>query len=306
MSTSTTSTSPGLAISEAQFETWSHQGAVDSSKKTYASVQCALSQSQRLGLHGYDVFLQGSYGNDTNIRADSDVDVVVTLTDAFRRDLSNLTPPELLLYNNSFSTAAYAFAEFRKDVLDQMNAYYGKALVIEGKNSIKLKPASGRLGADVIVSLEYRRYIRFNGSHDQSFVPGIAFDRLDGVSISNYPKLHSANCTAKHKATAGWFKPTVRIFKNMRRRLVELGKLAEGVAPSYFVECMVYNVPNQCFGRNYQSTVLDAMVWISKADTSKFVCANEQTYLFGDRPEQWRTNQCQQYFSAVADLILGT
>ena len=70
-----------------------------------------MSQSQRLTLHGYDVFLQGSYGNDTNIRADSDVDVVVTLTDAFRRDLSNLTPPDLLLYNKSFSTAAYAFAD---------------------------------------------------------------------------------------------------------------------------------------------------------------------------------------------------
>jgi len=305
MSTSTASTGPGLAISESQFETWSHPGAIDSSKKTYASVQYALGQSQRLALHSYEIFLQGSYGNDTNIRSDSDVDVAVVLNDAFRRNLSQLTASDLLLYNSSFSTATYAFPQFRKDVLDQLNGYYGKALVIEGKNSIKLKPASGRLGADVIVSLEHRWYIRFNGLHDQSFVQGIAFDRTDGVSITNYPKLHSANCTAKHKATSSWFKPTVRIFKNMRRRLVEIGALANGIAPSYFIECLAYNVPNECFGRNFQSTVLDAMVWISKADTSKFVCANEQTYLFGDRPEQWRVEQCQQYFSAVADLIIG-
>ncbi|MDP2998446.1 MAG: nucleotidyltransferase [Bryobacterales bacterium] len=304
MSSSATS-GPSLAISEPQFDMWSHQGAVDSSKRTYASVQCALGQSQRLPLHNYDIFLQGSYGNDTNIRSDSDVDVLVTLNDAFRQDVSQLTPSELFLYNSSFSTATYAFPQFRKDVLDQLTAYYGKTLVTEGKNSIKLKPASGRLGADVIVCLDYRRYIRFNGLHDQSFVQGIAFDRTDGVSIINYPKLHSANCTAKNKATSGWFKPTVRIFKNMRRRLVDAGVLEQGVAPSYFIECMVYNVPNECFGRNYQSTILDAMVWISKAATSKVVCANAQTYLFGDRPEQWRVDQCQQYFSAVANLILG-
>ena len=227
------------------------------------------------------------------------------LNDAFRRDLSQLTPSELSRYNSSFNTAAYEFPEFRRDVLDQLNTYYGKSLVTEGKNSIKLKPASGRLGVDVIVCLDYRRYVRFNGLHDQGFVQGIAFDRLDGVSITNYPKLHSANCTAKHKATSGWFKPTVRIFKNMRRRLVETGVLADGVAPSYFIECMVYSVPNECFGRNFQSTVLDAMVWMSKADTSQFVCASEQTYLFGDRPEQWRLDQFQRYFSAVANLILG-
>jgi hypothetical protein len=304
MSSSTTS-GPSLAISEAQFDTWSHHGAIDSSKNTYASVQYALGQSQRLAQHNYDMFLQGSYGNDTNIRADSDVDVVMTLTDAFRRDLSQLTPPELLLYHANFSTAAYAFPQFRNDILDQLTAYYGTPLVIEGKNSIRLKPASGRLGADVIVCLDYRRYLRFNGLQDQTFVPGIAFDRTDGVAITNYPKLHSANCTAKHQATGGWFKPTVRIFKNMRRRLVETGVLADGVAPSYFIECMVYNVPNECFGRNFQSTVLDAMVWISKADTSKFVCASGQTYLLGDRPEQWRADSYQRYFSAVASLILG-
>jgi hypothetical protein len=304
MSTSAT-TGPSLAIPEAQFDTWSHQGAIDSSKKTYASVQCALGQSQRLPIHNYDIFLQGSYGNDTNIRSDSDVDLVVTLNDAFRQDVSQLTPSELFLYNSSFSTATYAFPQFRKDVLDQLNSYYGRPLVTEGKNSIKLQPASGWLGADVIVCLDYRRYIRFNGLHDQSFVQGIAFDRTDGVSITNYPKLHSANCTSKHKATGGWFKPTVRIFKNMRRRLVETSVLASGVAPSYFIECMVYNVPNECFGRTLQSTVLDAMVWISKADTSKFVCASGQTYLFGDRPEQWRADSYQRYFSAVASLILG-
>jgi hypothetical protein len=36
----------------------------------------------------------------------------------------------------------------------------------------------------------------------------------------NYPKQHSENCTRKHKNTASQFKPLVRIFKNIRTKLV--------------------------------------------------------------------------------------
>ena len=54
--------------------------------------------------------------------------------------------------------------------------------------------------------------------------------------IVNYPKQHSANCTAKHQATSMWFKPMVRILKNMRGKLVDAGAIDDGSAPSYFLE----------------------------------------------------------------------
>ena len=39
----------------------------------------------------------------------------------------------------------------------------------------------------------------------------------------------------------------VRVFKNMRNTMIEKGLLADGVAPSYFIEGMLSNVPNDKF-----------------------------------------------------------
>jgi hypothetical protein len=67
-----------MPIPEAQLETWSHQGAAIGSKTTYASVKSALEyESANYTDRNFSVFLQGSYGNDSNIFAESDVDVVI-------------------------------------------------------------------------------------------------------------------------------------------------------------------------------------------------------------------------------------
>ena len=294
-----------LAVSEDQLTTWSHQGAVDRSKKTYASVKYALSLSSSLAARNIEVFLQGSYGNDTNIRADSDVDVVVMLKDAWWRDISDLSPVEQSIYKEAFSDATYGFKDFREDVLVALRSYYGPGMVEEGENSLKVKAASGRLGADVIVCLQYRKYRFFWAREVQDFIEGIAFQRKDGRLIINYPKLHSEGCTEKNKATAGWFKPTVRVFKNMRTRLVAAGKLRPDCAPSYFIENLVHNAPDSAFGTSFQSTVLSVASALMKSHSSGMVCANGQTQLLGDRPEQWSLPNCQQFLVAVASLILG-
>jgi hypothetical protein len=66
-----------MAIPESQLNTWSAQGSVQQSKNTYATVKGVLeSGSAPYSSRSYDTFLLGSYGNDTNVYADSDVDVV--------------------------------------------------------------------------------------------------------------------------------------------------------------------------------------------------------------------------------------
>jgi hypothetical protein len=305
MSTPTISSTPKIIIPESQFETWSHQGAIDASKKTYGSIKHALDLSAALSGRDYDVFLQGSYANDTNIRSDSDVDVVVMLKGAFNRDLSRLTQPEQTLYRAAFSDASYGFTEFRADVLKALTAHYGALLVVQGKNSIKVKPSSGRLGADAVVCLHYRQYHRFYSLEDQLYVEGMAFTRQDGVFIVNYPKLHSANCVSKNKTTGGWFKPTVRVFKNMRTRLVSANVIGADIAPSYFVEGLLHNVPSATFGANYTSTVVGSIAWLIDADPATLMCANGQTALIGSGPDQWKVENYQAFLAAVAGLLLG-
>ena len=79
-----------MAISEAQLETWSRQGAAAvGSRDTYATIKRALEiPGAGYSDKGYKVFLQGSYGNDTNIWAESDVDIVIRLDATFFYDTS--------------------------------------------------------------------------------------------------------------------------------------------------------------------------------------------------------------------------
>ena len=103
-----------MPIPEAQLDTWSKQGSITQSKNTYARIKKAL-EAAETGYAGksFDSFLQGSYGNDTNVYADSDVDVVVELNSAFFRDLSKLSAADLAAYNAAFngSGAKYGFQE---------------------------------------------------------------------------------------------------------------------------------------------------------------------------------------------------
>ena len=73
-----------MAIPEAQLDTWSHQGSVTQSSGTYQTMRNALiAPTAPYAGRAYDVFLQGSYGNDTNIYAESDVDTVIRLDAIF-------------------------------------------------------------------------------------------------------------------------------------------------------------------------------------------------------------------------------
>ena len=73
-----------MAIPESQLEKWANQGAIITAKSTADSVKNALSSydNWKDGVD-FKVYLQGSYKNSTNIRGDSDVDVVAQLNSTF-------------------------------------------------------------------------------------------------------------------------------------------------------------------------------------------------------------------------------
>src|SRR5690348_706208 len=141
-----------MPIPESQLETWSHQGAVTTASATYRSIQTALTaNSSPIREKNYEVYLQGSYKNDTNIRGDSDVDVVVQLNSTFGYDLSALPEEQKRQFQVSYPTnATYLWEDLRADVLRALRAYYGAASITEGNKSLKLASAPGRLAADII------------------------------------------------------------------------------------------------------------------------------------------------------------
>jgi hypothetical protein len=256
-------------IPEEQLNTWSNIGAQAQSKTTYATIKAALERQAYNGRRPR-IFLQGSYGNDTNIRTESDVDIVICYQDAWFRSLESLPVPESNAYNQVHSVPSYDYPQFGAHIYEALRRVFGPA-VTRGTRAFNIAPNDSRRSADVIAAFEFRRYTRFRSVSDQLFDPGIGFLNSANELISNYPEKHSANLTAKNQATNERFKPTVRIFKNMRTKLVNDRVIASGVAPSYFVECLLHNAPNNLFVGSDAEVVRGLLVWGWTAAKSQLV-----------------------------------
>lgn len=292
-----------MSIPETQLETWSHQGSVTQSAATYNTIRNVLLRTDTpFHNKSVSVFLQGSYGNDTNIYAESDVDIVIKLDDCWHSDLTALPDDQKTAYQNTYPNATYCHNHFKQDVLRALKGEYGSA-VDPGNKAISIAAGGGRRKADLIVAVQYRRYYKFRGAYDQRYDEGICFFDAPGTRIANYPKQHSDNLTVKHQSCSSWWKPMARVLKNMRSTMIERGLIAARIAPSYYLEGLLYNVPNAKFVNSYTDCFVGAINWILEADRSQFVCANEQYYLLRDgSPVTWRASDCDQFLGEIVKL----
>ncbi|HEX7965307.1 MAG TPA: nucleotidyltransferase [Gammaproteobacteria bacterium] len=291
-----------MPISEAQLDTWSHQGAVTTSSTTYATIKAAI-QRPGLAYSGlvYRVFLQGSYGNDTNIHGvDSDVDVVICLESTYHGDLSALSVLAKMSYHADHpGPPAYQLSNFKNDVRAALDAAFPYA-VHGGSKALHIAANGARRKADVIVATNYFQYSMYVSDALESHTSGITFQTAGGKMLVNYPAQHSVNCTAKHQATGNRFKPTVRIFKNIRNRLIDNGLIGAGTVPSYFLEGLLSNVPNNLFVASRQATVSGILTYLQQANRANFMCANGLHPLHtGDPDLCWQATQCTAFINTA-------
>lgn len=286
-----------MAIPETQLETWSHQGSITNSANTGNSVKNAIDNYQGFPSSiNYNFYLQGSYKNSTNIYGDSDVDVVVELTSSFYNNLTEEQKAFLRL-----TSADYGYFDFRTDVETCLREYYGTTNVETGNKVYKIKPASNRLPADVLVCSEYRLY--YGTLQADRYHSGIAFyTRNPEQRIINFPKKHSDNASAKHQSTNQWLKPTVRIFKNMRNQLINNEGFNKSQAPSYFVECLLSNIPNNQFGINYETTIINCNNYLNSNSMDEFMCLNGIRPLWGNTSENWNQNHARYFLEQISQL----
>lgn len=294
-----------MPVPEYQLETWCNPGASVTSAQAYASIRAALTApNSGLTYANPEVFLQGSYRSSTNVYADSDVDIVVVHNTSFRRDLSLLPAIQAQAYNGYFVDAIHGVTDHKAEVLRALQRYYSAANVKLGNKSIKVTVPNGRI-VDVIPALEYRKYLRFAGTTDQNYITGISFDDASGNMIVNYPKQHIANGEAKNAAnrTNGRYKQTVRMFKNARGCALDRRLLGGDVTPSYFVECLLYNVPDSLIVANRQQAFSNVWRYLwEQIQPDSAVCQNEQLPLFGTSSQQWPLNNAFLFLQALQRL----
>lgn len=300
-----------MAISDDQIRGWTAQGATQQSTQTYEAVRQALENYRGWPANANkSIYLQGSYGNQTNIRGNSDVDIVVELATTHMPNTSRLTPAEIEVYNRERVPATYFYPQFREHAYSALVAVFG-ARVKWGNKCINVGGEDQRLNADVVPALEYRNYKRYRPHYDTEDDRGIWFQTTQDPKrdVINYPRLHLANGTSKNVTdrTRGNFKPLVRAFKNARDYLIDQNYLPDHITPSYFLECLIYNIPDPVLAQGITSGfrsgagfLIDSM---NQGRLPQFVCQNGVVQLFGGTPEQWNIDDAVCYIEALRQAL---
>ena len=215
---------------------------------------------------------RASYKNDTNLGGDSDVDVVIRLASKLKPRVVALSG-EQLQEDGSHRFALERWQSFRDHAMVAMKARFGKA-VKSGRKTIKAPQGKIPADADLVVTLSYMQGIGFYLPDQRRWVV-------------SYPELHHLRGLKKEKATDKRFKRTIRMFKTARNQPVSKRALTKEDAPSYFIECLLYNVPGDRFAPKLAPTYVGILTWLKTAKLNDFRSQNGLVPLFGSEREQW-------------------
>ena len=289
-----------MAIPENQLKVWAQPGTVKGAKNTHAAVRNALERHQWPDDVRYRTYLQGSYRNNTHLRRQSDVDVVVELMSLPVRDDSLLPDLQKRLLEERFPAPGYGWRRFRRDVIRAITTSFGESRVREGKKTLKLVMESPEIPVDVVVAVRYLKYTEYSGRRSYQHTEGLGlYLPTESRWTVSYPHIHRRNGVEKEKATNWWFRRCIRMFKNARARLVEEGRLGPDTARSYQMECILYNVPDRLLGRSYQSAYSSTLYWLSGNDLSRFSCQNRLVSLFDGGPDSWNESDARTLIDAL-------
>lgn len=198
---------------------------------------------------------KGSYKNNTNVKADSDVDIAVIREGLYYYNTDLLKPEDAVsIGTGPPSSLSLKGTALRLELERALCDKFGSACDTSGKTAITVSENSGRVSADVVPSFPYRLYY-YDSRGQVTFVEGTKTFRKDGSQIVNYPEQQYGNGVAKNNATSRRYKFLVRILKRLENDLATADKLSE--LPSYFMECLVYRVPNRHFGSTSANPLTD-------------------------------------------------
>ena len=289
-----------MAIPENHLKVWAQPGAVQGAKNTHAAIRNALAGHQWPDDVRYRTYLQGSYRNNTHLRRQSDVDVVVELTSNPIRDGSCLSDAQRRLLQRSFPDPEYGWRRFRRDVHRAITDSFGASRVKEGKKTLKLVMESTNIPVDVVVAVRYLTYTEYASQRSYKRTEGLGlYLPAEERWIVNYPHLHRRNGVVKEKATNWWFCRTVRMFKNARAQLVKDGQLGPDTARSYHLECLLYNVPNRFLAGSYRSAYSSALYWLRDNDLTRFASQDKQFLVFDRGPDSWNERDARTLIDSL-------
>ncbi len=229
------------------------------------------------------VFAKGSYANNTNVRADSDVDIAVECTDVLYWEESekDIHPP------GDPYEGIWTPTKLRTELISALTAKFPGQVDCSGSTAIQINSSSARVDADVVPCFSFRYYMK-HGTRD-----GTKIFKKDGSTLVNYPIQQKENGTAKNNATNYTYKKGARLLKRIENVMAADGTFRE--LPSFFIECLAYNCPNSVFSHSTWTERLRAMlfyIWDNlqgdEPDENRWLEVNECFFLFHSGQEWTR------------------
>jgi hypothetical protein len=284
----------------AVLDTWAQSPSeteLEKAKNAERVIRKAIDASEDLADLSLVVFAQGSYRNRTNVRQDSDVDICVLSSDFLFPDYT-LTPG-LTDADTGLEDSTYTYSMYRDALHDALVSYLGGNGVTRGKKAFDVHANTYRLDADVVACFEFRQYQQ-DEDETYSFESGTCFVPDGGQLIHNWPQQNYDNGTLKNEQSERFYKPCVRIFKHLRNEMLDVGFGSATATPSFLLESMLYNLPNEAFLEpSWTKTLRGILVRLDELLDSdeaarEMVEVNELKYLFrGGQP--WTLAQAQAF-----------
>lgn len=266
-------------------------------------IKSAIDADSQLASMNLKVFAQGSYKANTNIKADSDVDICVCHKDVFFAEYPE--GKDQSHFGNSGS--GLTFSDYRGHIGRALHNRFTYLGVSAGDKSFKIKENTYRIKADVVPAFEYRRYyIKEDGTQD--YTSGVRFITTDGATITNYPDQAHRNGVAKNKRTGFKYKQVVRILKRLRSEMQENNIAEASDIPSFLIESMVWNVADSYFEGDSLHDIVAAVLleaWYRTKEDNRcdqWCEVNDIKYLF--RPRQpWSRAKANDFLWAAKSHI---
>ena len=296
-----------MRYSEETLKTWCNPLSETENSKAenvIRMIKTAITKSTGLSDHDIEIFLQGSYPNNTNVRINSDVDVCIMLTSTVFVDCPDGKSKE----EYGFTDGTISYSDYKNLVLAGLQDEFGSSNVIIGNKSFKIPSNSYRIGADAVAAFQLRDYKSINSSNSNNFIEGTRFYSKDGKVITNYPKKHIQNGINKNNRTNYAYKKLVRIMKRIRNEMVDDNLINDDVITSFLVECLVWNTPDSII-MNYSTwteTVKQTIIYlfnnINDGNHTNWGEVSEMFYLFHSA-RKWTATNAKNFMQSARNYL---
>lgn len=267
--------------------------------RTERMIREAIKEHAAFNSCSLKVYAKGSYANNTNVRADSDVDIAVQCCDlTYWDEAAPGAHPAGSPYEGIWTPS-----KLRSELGAALRVKFPGQVDSSGSTAFRINSSSARVDADVVPCFNYRYYFSGGGYRE-----GTKVFKKDDSSLLNYPVQQLETGRAKNNRTNRCYKQTVRIMKRVENVMANEGAHRE--VPSFFVECLVYNCPDHIFKRTTWTETVQGVIYhiwhglggAEPTGSERWLEVSECKYLF-DSTQAWTRADGRDFAKAAWNYL---